>query len=172
MEKLRPTDLRIGNFVHDQIIDDVLRVTGIAEVSSEDGLITYTRVITSDPNFSDEHALEEFENSLSGITPILITPEWLSPEFNAAGESCHPNFGFEKHEDKSMPSNNPYVEYRLGNFTLIPCEAGGGNIEFAPKDRTFLDRRPIVWLDNMTYVHELQNLYFSLMGEELILSNK
>ena len=83
-------------------------------------------------------------NRYSVIEPIPLTEEWLL------------KFGFERHHSdysnsviyiKDVPNNN---EFKWG---VYPLELGSGFIINKSK--------------NLKYVHQLQNLYFALTGEEL-----
>jgi hypothetical protein len=89
----------------------------------------------------------------SGITPVPLTDEWLY------------RFGFS--DKPTMPSSVIFVIDVLDTvFYLRPSCFGGyywGFIEDETKQECELfDAQPI------QYVHQLQNLYFALTGEELI----
>ena len=75
--------------------------------------------------------------------PVPLTEEWLY------------KFGF---------SFDKYGEYRKGRYTL-DCEyTDKGVYNFV------IDNTTCIEVD-VKYVHQLQNLYFSLTGEELIINN-
>ena len=78
---------------------------------------------------------------MKGIEPIPITAEWLL------------RLGFEKCEDGQFGAT--YKHYVIKIWTL---KSGGLCFCFDQ------------WVKNINYVHELQNLYFSLIGKELKLT--
>ena len=76
------------------------------------------------------------------VDPIPLTEEWLL------------KFGFEL-------INEPNKRYHYGRLCLQFCKS-----RLYPSGRTFFNNWAI--LDNLPeHVHQLQNLYFSLTGEEL-----
>lgn len=85
-------------------------------------------------------------NIENSFKPIILTEEWLL------------KFGFEFYETEKA---NNYIMKKSWRFTF-PTE--GKN-----KGSMYLHYGNIIWHNssNMQYVHQLQNLYFALMGEEL-----
>ena len=83
----------------------------------------------------------------SSLKPIPLTEEWLL------------KFGFEKMGDKFSLKNKKAGVFRFvktsGNIIVGELEHGRNSIS-----------------EFITYVHQLQNLYFALTGEELTLKNK
>ena len=145
--ELRLKDLRIGNFVNDAILEgEVLRITGIAERGNDNGILTYTRLLSTQPDFSYADKQEQYENSLSGVKPIILDEDWMIIRF-----------GFKKRSITTK--ENTGIE--LNSYFLGTCEftmhTNDWNLccEFSLKVRSF------------KYVHELQNLYHALTGLEL-----
>ena len=81
------------------------------------------------------------------IEPIPLTEEWLL------------KFGFEKTKQGSVKIYNAYVknEYSLTKNKILDLWNFCIN---EPSHQT-------AFLNNIIYVHQLQNLYFALTGEEL-----
>ena len=88
--------------------------------------------------------LQNYCLNITDIEPILLTEEWLL------------NFGFERHHAdysndviyiKNVPNNNEFI------WGVYPFELGSGFVINKSK--------------SLKYVHQLQNLYFALTGEEL-----
>ena len=84
---------------------------------------------------------EMTENST--VDPIVLTEEWLSKA------------GFEK-----SFTNDFWYSIKIGDKRLLVSTLG--NIEIEKWDRTM-----IAFPDICKYVHQLQNLYFALTGNEL-----
>lgn len=84
--------------------------------------------------------LELFENERVWIEPIPITEEWLL------------NFGFsEKLGNWELPNFRFHINKPMNFDGFIFCEGYS------------------VITDKIQFIHQLQNLYFALTGEELIL---
>lgn len=84
--------------------------------------------------------------------PIPLTPEWLE------------RFGFKKyiyHEERNLRHAYIIPNEALEHIVLIPFADGHGVVEnnFCIKDQR---KSPMI-----KHVHQLQNLYFALTGEEL-----
>lgn len=96
--------------------------------------------------------ISDIENgriTLNAIQPIPITPEWL--------ERC----GFEKQDDGSCNvqiGNTIYLEF---SRDLICSITPGVWFDYACKTRS-----------EIKYLHQLQNIYFDLAGEELTINNQ
>jgi hypothetical protein len=91
------------------------------------------------------------------ITPIKLTEEWLR------------NFGFEKEMRATDKGVNNYGESGLR------LEPTGGWINTREREKivVFPDwegKQVIIGRTCMRYVHELQNLFFALTKEELVLA--
>lgn len=94
------------------------------------------------------HYLRQIEDNCNYIKPIPLTEEWLL------------KFGFNKEPDKSFTkrdiaifldkrfSSNLFMQENQGDFTWFSYEC------------------------KIEYVHQVQNLYFALTGEELILKSE
>lgn len=82
-------------------------------------------------------------DSMVEYKPIPLTEEWLV------------KFGFQ--EGVYWMSGNRYIDYRLGNFEISKQSLDEGiyyiNASFP---------------SSINYVHQLQNLYFALTGNELV----
>lgn len=98
-------------------------------------------------------------NGSDHYKPIELSPEIL--------EEC----GFV--ERKSIIGDTrvlsiDYVDYRLGN-TVATVIKSGTEIEFAPDFGTIEDRS---YITTVHYLHQLQNLYYSLTNTELTWNRK
>lgn len=97
----------------------------------------------SDHDFSIE--IDEVGYVIDDYSPILITEEWLI------------NLGFEHYKtDKSNV-------YKSGIFMFVYTFDG----RFKGKRMVTLANALTLDENNIKYVHQLQNLYFALTGEEL-----
>jgi len=88
------------------------------------------------------HYLSQLENKSKNITPIPITEKWLI------------DFGFVNVTD------NEYPNYNLGHYT---CMWRNGKTNICNNHG---------FINDLKYVHELQNLYFAVSGRELSLKTK
>jgi len=89
---------------------------------------------------------EEYETSQAFFhkEPILITEEWLV------------KFGFDSNRCISLRIDTSFDSLQIThNFDVNIYDVSGG----------------FVCLKKINYVHQLQNLYFALSGEELTLTN-
>ena len=84
----------------------------------------------------------ETENKEYDVKPIPLTEEWLL------------KFGFEEYEFE-----DEIFGYVLNDFGYVN--------EFQFMIRIFIDFEGILIQKPIKYVHQLQNLYFALTGEEL-----
>lgn len=84
------------------------------------------------------------------FTPIKLTEEWFV------------KLGFEDLKGEHAPL---YIknEFLIEDLTSIP-------VDFDFSFRIQIDSQHSRFLRNIEYVHQLQNLYFALTGEELILN--
>ena len=99
---------------------------------------------------SDFDELEMNEDYIKAINKIKITEEWLS------------KFGFESSFISDPQKENASKKYVLNGFTLLQQNE---NISAFHIHIEYLDS-PVV----LVYIHELQNLYYSLTFKELSLS--
>lgn len=84
---------------------------------------------------------------LEGLTPIPITKEWIS-EFKLLFYD--------------LASTNTHIENVIGNYT------NGRSKFYYVIDTVVNDHGEYIYIDKeILYVHQLQNLYFALTGEEL-----
>ena len=84
-----------------------------------------------------------FREPINELYPIPITEEWLQM------------LGFDKYEtDKS-------VNYNKDGFRFTYTHSG----KF--KGKVFFNIFNVLTTDKVQYIHQLQNLYFALIGEEL-----
>lgn len=63
-----------------------------------------------------------------------------------------------------MKSDIEYIDYRMGQFVLFILPKGIVEVEFCAAHNTIEERG---YLREIKYLHQLQNLYFSLTGQEL-----
>lgn len=94
-------------------------------------------------------ALRSF--SFSDIRPISLTEEWLL------------KFGFERTK-VPMKWDIEYIDYRMGQFVLFILPKGVVEVEFCAAHNKIEERG---YLRAIKYVHQLQNIIFSLTGQEL-----
>ena len=101
---------------------------------------------------SDE--LVDVDKKQADYEPFPLTEEWLY------------KFGFEN-IDKS---DNDYITYTDPNHDYyLQIDVRKKDGKYAILDNSFDDLRDFSMVD-ISYVHQLQNLYFALTGEELILN--
>lgn len=123
-----------------------LRIGNLVNISEEDKVITG---IMKGGVYFGEHGF--CANIIDFIQPIPLTEEWLL------------KFGFEHHKaDKSDV-------YKLNKF-IYAVYVNEGKF----KGKRFFNVLNISFKDfeRLKYVHQLQNLYFALTGEELKLKDK
>jgi len=112
--------------------------------------------------FEDEEG-EELKSTTCEYSPILLTEEW------------HNNFGVVKSGFNQFEYNSP----RKNNFNVDILFTG----DYVYIRQRTLSSRPShnddlisIWNKDLTkrdmYVHEWQNLYYSLTGEELTIKNQ
>ena len=92
---------------------------------------------------------DQLNTKIIDCKPIPLTEEWLL------------KFGFKKFKDKNIN----YTDYRKNNFVVILKEKFT-EVEYIPKQFDINSRSHMLNVDKL-YVHQLQNLYFALTGEEL-----
>ena len=99
----------------------------------------------------DGYKIAECEDYPNRFTPILLTEEWLL------------KFGFEKDVDNS---------FVLGNLSIFTDKRFKENVFIQTKtNRSFSGGQWVILNDlKIQHIHQLQNLYFALTGEELQLT--
>jgi hypothetical protein len=113
-------------------------------------------------NYEDYEAIQVTSDELvmvdkkqADYEPLPLTEEWLF------------KFGF-NHIDKS---DNDYITYTDSNHEYyLQLDVRRKDGKYSILDNSFDDLRDFSMVDIM-YVHQLQNMYFALTGEELILNN-
>lgn len=95
------------------------------------------------------------------LEPIPISEQWLE------------RFGFEKKEpyDPEFPRNSIYTDFELNNFiyrfTEWRWQNSKGETEIDKGTVIVMNRHDTVPGNTPIYIHQLQNLYFALTGNEL-----
>jgi hypothetical protein len=137
-------ELRIGNWITLLALDQKIEVQSISETGLG-GLFTWI------------HHGEEYEDSLTGVGPIPLTAEILEKAGfeNDNGEFQHPN-NTDFDLMFCMSPNNLWCGYNFGNRK--------DGVPFVETTLGFV-ANPIC--NPFRYVHQLQNLYWCLVGEEL-----
>lgn len=97
--------------------------------------------------------LERHHLNIQSIQPIPLTEEWLL------------KFGFEYFSKQIGETKLIYEDYRLNNFVVI-IKPNFSEVEYAPMPTFDIEDRIHIH-PNIQHVHQLQNLYFALTGEEL-----
>lgn len=93
----------------------------------------------------DWYALGESTLCLRNASPVTLTEDWLL------------NFGFEKNE-RHVHEMHPWIDYTLKGIRIqLPYFT----FNFGDEDEQDVD---------IQFIHQLQNLYHSLTGNELTLS--
>lgn len=163
-------DLRTGNYVHDYIAsmegleyrDDIFtQVKGITET----GINPY---LFKNPYVTDIRDLHSFKN----IRPIHLTEEWLlklgfdnekEHKFMIKHDHTEYIFQIRQHLPKETPSCGFMgVKFRKESIPSYSVEGEESVFEQNESETYF------AW--GIKYVHQLQNLYYALTGEELITS--
>lgn len=137
---IKASELRIG--IHVLHNDALVEVKGF--IKNDDSLGTIIVYIDSEPipNYSKKPV------SPKDIDPIPLTPEWL--------ERC----GLElRKEDKIW-------QIQVGNTSYLEIEAEEPFM-CGVTPETWRDICPIYIWNEIKHVHQLQNIYFALTGEEL-----
>ena len=154
--KMKANELRIGNLVRAnyrglsficdviKIIYNEISVKGISAQMGFDCRMDDDKseyIISGDP--------EKYAGKENGFEPISLTEEWLM------------NLGFKK--DKYWrPNNLDYYHSDLKEFCII-----SGQVRLYTDDPYEFFEIP----QNIQFVHQLQNLYFAITGEELTIKS-
>jgi len=147
---MKAKELRIGNYVDVPRKDQSpFRIDAFESLSK-----TFVKVAMVHPEHGENfHPLTWYGDDL---TPIPLTEEWHN-KFGVIKS------GFESFEYSLPIKNNMYIKVIfIGDYVML--RQGEGNHE---------DDVVSIWNKDLTkrdmYVHEWQNLYFALTGEELTL---
>jgi hypothetical protein len=161
---MEATELKIRNWINDQ--GRIMMVSGIPTISGENEAIELCRV----------YRMTEKTVTLGSLLPIPLTEEWLL------------RFGFEKKEPFSWKGNGAdyqpetskteQIDFVLNDFFVRfekRCYRKDENSEWICEDSIQLFRG--LWYNDsredripcnpIQYVHQLQNLYLDLTGEDL-----
>ncbi len=143
--KMKPNELRIGNYVN--------RVH--SSIGEKTGIICFDERIW--------YAIGESLDYLQDYEPIPLTEEWLV------------KFGFVKDEHFEHWKSLLLPEIKIVDFpnTGIQNKISifGNSIRLCSKHLGKNWREESFSFFNIKYVHQLQNLYFALTGEELTYTN-
>jgi hypothetical protein len=139
-------DLRIGNLVNYKIVDKLDSRKEWYEVSKID--------------IDDLRVLQVKDEMNQDYEPIPLTEEWLL------------KFGFEKviYESDETGYNNDY-ELDIKGVGLISYSDDFSCALFGSKESSKDELGFLPNWDNCKHVHQFQNLYFALTGQELTLNN-
>jgi hypothetical protein len=97
-------------------------------------------------------SIHRFDIGIIKLNPIRITEEWLL------------RFGFTKHEfgyNLRIKDDNGLSDYLLIDLDDFECEI------YFTNHRSQGEEVEFKYLTNTYFVHQLQNLYFTLVGSEL-----
>ena len=139
---MKASELRIGNFV--TLISDI-------------------------PDPMTEHLIQVDIKHLIDIVefpdlynPIQLTPDWLE------------KFGFKHNYITAIDKNDNNIEIVFdGNGShLEPAEICVYKFEIDEYGDGYADKTHHIKLDHIQHVHQLQNLYFALTGEELTIKGE
>jgi hypothetical protein len=145
---MEANELRIGNLIYLKGSDqryEPLNENTIAEIWAVD--CYYTEALESEGNISASIGNQIIKDVINNYTPIPLTDEWLL------------KFGF---EDWGKDAEG------IRKFVLHNAIDGTSDFEVTFEHRVFasIDGDCCCW-SKLLYVHQLQNLYFALTGEEL-----
>lgn len=137
---MKAEELRIGNLILINVdeADRVLKLSAIEKDCIQADLFHITEFLTTSVSCGIEN-----------LFPVPLTEEWLKKfEFEKKGESFY---------DKEMNFRLDF--FAEDSFAFLMCYtkmiAEGDSIE------------EFVFINDVKYAHQLQNLYFALVGEEL-----
>ena len=145
---MKANELRIGNLITidnsvywAKLRDIPLIVTHIGQTMNIKGESSHS-VGCEHINQKPNTYYETYSQFIENIKPIPLTEEWLL------------KFGFEKLTDKSRGFNSNSYTYTKGISFIVHLNDKLLSVNF--------------WQGNeKKYVHEIQNLFFALTGEEL-----
>lgn len=154
-------ELRIANLVninnplfHPTLKDVVLSVTGISQTIGLDGESTYS-VSLEHINQDRNRYYETYSQFIEFIEPIPLTEEWLE------------RMGFDKKGDEEWT----YHTKKLHNDKYCELSLIEEYEEDIPdKSKILVCIFPYAEYFKFKFVHQIQNVYFDLTGEELTLN--
>jgi hypothetical protein len=152
---MKATELRIGNWVEDHSEDGgIVQVKEIGHLLDKK-LISIGFIIPSggysQTSLEEGDGFDELEEDKM-IQPIPLTEEWLV-KFGFEEYSKHINGDFELCIKSDKPSQHIVVRVYRGGFSVF--------------NHSECDFTQIQFINRVKHVHQLQNLYFALTGEEL-----
>jgi hypothetical protein len=147
---MESNELRVGNLVHDYD-EELIIVSGIS--------------------YGDVYSSKLGETPLARIKPIPLTEEWL---VKFGFELFHydffdkddPNFEEEDEEESCLVFRIIPKGYKFYYIIDLWVERNDFQVGYMGLDDNVNDSKG-VGICNYNYVHQLQNLYFALTGEEL-----
>lgn len=139
---MKPTDIRIGNVVNDNIIVKDINECGVNRKSWADDSDTY------------DACFDAGDGEL--IRPVLLTEDWLEKfGFHSKYKSVHMQW--------TKFTEGADLNFRCFNVNQASDEDDEGNS---------IEQKQQFWWDfkiELKYVHQLQNLFYALVGQELSL---
>lgn len=146
---MKASELRLGNYIQ---VNNGSNYTGIGTVA--------TMSNTGEENdvaYYDNNGLYEYTD-LRLFQPVPLTEEWLI-KFGFEAYSTHVNY-IELQIKSNKPSNHVVIRYGLQRdyFNIF--------------NHSECDFTEMQYLTEVKFVHQLQNLYFALTGEELTIKEE
>ena len=139
---MKASELRLGNLVNWGV-----NIVPVKSIHTESVLKDEVRVYVE-----LNEKLQNYCLDITEIEPTPLTEEWLL------------KFGFKKQDYKMSGCSI----YKLGNIIIMNSFRDDGRKDMGI---TVEGISPPTWsLANLYFVHQLQNIYFALTGEELILN--
>lgn len=112
--------------------------------------------------FIEKGEVKQFDGDfyhLLGCTPIPLNTNWLE------------KFGFEKNKDKRWMRGKSRYAIFYSEYYATGEDNSMWRIEYHDTDYGRNEYKDCnQWGDRIKYVHQLQNLYFALTGEELTIN--
>ncbi len=151
MEHISLSELRVGN-IHEVPPYDNPRLNIYS--NRVDGK-SYSRITG--------YGISLVEQGILKPTPILITEEWLIA------------FGFKKHEEQGRYGYRYYISSGVDYNYVIERDfrkeiSHFFGVETTDAPNSFEDYKPYWFAYEIKYIHQLQNLIFSITNEELTLN--
>lgn len=134
---IKASELRIGNYFHPMSKNVEVQIPASAVIHQVGSVDKFGNISVI------EHDAKTITLTTKEISPIPLTPELLK------------KIGFDTSENGTLyiqVGNTTYLEYQDGHWSVTPETWRGTLIDF--------------W-GEVKYLHQLQNLYYSLSGEEL-----
>lgn len=145
---MKASELRIGNYVNDSVF--AICITSISEKNIIEG---FTINEWDKIEIEDRRKLYmRYEFNLENLLPFSLTEEWLV------------KLGFKEFKDREGG-----LILMIGSILCLDWDAVTGMHLCVFKEDPGLT---LLGLNNIEYVHQLQNLYFALTGEELEIKEK